>query len=918
AELFKETPEAISNTLKVAEKCNLEIPIKKLHFPKFAIPESQTPDTFLKQNSYRGLARRYKLTETEDIAKIKAELDQNHPAVSERLEYELKIIAKKGYSEYMLIVADFVNWATAQGIITTTRGSAAGSLTSYSIGILNINPLDYNLPFERFLTMFRPSPPDIDLDIADNRRGEVIDYVVQKYGKERVAHIITFGTMMARAAARDVGRALGMTYDSVDRIAKMIPMGSQGFPMYIDRAKQENPDLGKAYKNEPETKKLLDLAERVEGCCRHASVHAAGIVIAPRDLTEFTPLQLDTDNKQVITQYEMGACESVGLVKMDFLGIRNLSILGEAIKIIENKEGIKINLEAIPLDDKKTFAMLTRGETFGVFQLGGSGMTKYLVELKPEKIFDIMAMIALYRPGPIDSIPDYIKRKNNPKLVRVLDPRMRDILNMSYGIITFQDDVLLIAINIAGYSWEEADKLRKAMGKKIPAEMAKQKEKFIQGCIEKGQLTPEKAQQLFKLIEPFAAYGFNKAHAASYAHISYYTGYLKANYPVEYMAAVMTAESGDIEKIGEAIKECQHIGLAVLPPDINESQATFTVVERARGEQKQIRFGLTAVKNVGEGVVQSIIEERTKNGPFISLDDFVSRVHDKNLNKKILESLAKAGALDRFADRQAILENVENLLSYSRAQVKAKLSGQNSLFGTTRPGTGQAKDPTALSLKLIPSAPATLKDKLKWEKELLGLYILQHPFAGTSAKLKDMVWPVNLLGTAQKGSNLMLAGIVVETKKVTTKKGEAMMFVQLEDLTGKVELVVFPKAFFNSSKSWVEDAEVLVKGKVDTKDEEVKILVESVMVLTESNIDEIISDFAKMKARRAEYQKQNPPPAGPVVSNASTVPASGSSQGPQYLNSVNHRVPTSFKVNFNDDLRKKIEGLTGHDSVELV
>lgn len=929
AAMFPDDLEAVANTVTVADKCNLEIPLKKLHFPKYGLPANVGADEHLRENSYRGLAVKYKLTELQEVDLIKKELDSKNPGVSERLEYELGIISKKGYSEYFLVVADFVNWSRSQGIITTTRGSAAGSITSYSIGILNINPLDYKLPFERFLNPYRPSPPDIDLDIADNRRHEVLEYVVKKYGREKVAQIVTFGTMMARAAARDVGRALGMPYEQPDRIAKMIPLGSQGFPMYINRAKIENPDLAKAYLQEPETHKLLDLAEKVEGCCRHSSVHAAGVVIAPDDLTLYTPLQLDTEGGGLVTQYDMNACESVGLVKMDFLGIRNLSILGEAIRYVEKIHGVKVDLDKLPLDDKKTFEMLARGETFGVFQLNGSGMTKYLVELKPEKIFDIMAMIALYRPGPIDSIPDYIKRKHNPKLIRVPDPRLKPILEMSYGVITFQDDVLLTAINIAGYTWEEADKLRKAMGKKIPEEMAKQKEKFISGCIEKGKCKPELAQKLFELIEPFAAYGFNKAHAASYAQVSYQTAYMKANYPVEYMAALMSAESGDMEKIGEAIRECQRMGIEVLPPDINESFSLFGVVK----DTGKIRFGLAAIKNVGEGVVEAIIGERKERGPFKSLEDFLRRIRDKNLNKKMLESMSKAGALDRFGDRAALLENIDALLSFGRSAAKAASAGQNSLFGALTASTGAAAENSGLGIKLVAKTPMKLSDRLAWEKELLGLYITEHPFARTAPRIKNFAWPINRLAECPKDTLIFTGGIVANVKKVMTKKGEAMAFVQLEDERGQVECVVFPKVFFGNSQIWQKDYPLLVKGKIEVEEGVPKMLVNTAMLLTEQTIETMNANFAQAQGSQPNPQAVKIEPGNSVTiklpanldERITTDLKKLLSEYPgdkklfiKIANNAAQTVETGFKVNFSLDLKNKIEQLTGLNSVDLV
>ncbi|MFA4936665.1 MAG: DNA polymerase III subunit alpha, partial [Patescibacteria group bacterium] len=543
-EMLRDLPgfeHAIYQTTEIAKQINLEIPLSKLFFPNYTTPHGETTEVYLRLLTEDGLTKKYPGGVEEQVR--------------DRLEYELGIIMKKGYAGYFLVVADFVNWARQHEIIATTRGSAAGSLVSYLLGITTINPLTYNLPFERFLNPQRPSPPDIDMDFADNRRDEVIAYVTAKYGTSRVAQIVTFGTMMARAAIRDVGRVLGYPYGQCDRIAKMIPFGHQGFPMTIERALKETSELNALYTEDGEVKRLLELAKKVEGCARHASVHAAGIVISPTPLTDYTPLQMDVDDQHTITQYDMGACEAVGLVKMDFLGIRNLSILGSAIEIIEKTKGVKVDLDNLPLNDEATFSLLAQGNTMGLFQLSSSGMTKYLTELQPTNIYDIMAMVALYRPGPINSIPDFIKRKHNAKLISYLDPRLKDILQTSYGIITFQDDVLLISISIAGYTWEEADKLRKAIGKKIPKEMARQKEKFISGCIT-GGLTEAKAINLWQLIEPFAAYGFNKAHAASYAIVAYQTAYLKANYPVEFIAALMTAESDDMEKISAAVSEC--------------------------------------------------------------------------------------------------------------------------------------------------------------------------------------------------------------------------------------------------------------------------------------------------------------------------------------------------------------------------
>ncbi|MFA6424424.1 MAG: DNA polymerase III subunit alpha, partial [Candidatus Magasanikbacteria bacterium] len=538
-ERFPNDAEALANTAKIAERVNLKLELNKWVFPHLDLSPGKTADQTLRDLVYEKLPL---LITIDDVVRT-------------RVDYELGVIAQKGYSIYFIVVADFVHYARTHGIVETTRGSGAGSIVAYAMGITTVNPLYFKLPFERFLNPFRPSPPDIDADFADDRRDEMIAYVTQKYGADKVAQIITFGTMQAKGSIRDVGRALGYPYSFCDQVSKLIPMGVQGFGMTIAKAKDLEKDLMDLYNKNPQVQRLLDLAQKVEGCARHTSMHAAGVVIAPTPLVDFTPIQYETGGDKIITQYEMHAVESAGLLKFDFLGIRNLSILGRAVEIIEKTTGEKIDIFSIPWDDKKTYEMLARGETNSVFQLSGSGMTRYLKELKPSTIFDITAMVALFRPGPMEQIPEYIRRKHHPEAIEYLDPRMEDYLDQSLGLIVYQDDVLLTAIHLAGYNWEEADKFRKAMGKKIPAEMAKQKEKFVKGCRTFGKLPEAKIHLLWEMIEPFAAYGFNKAHAASYGVVAYQTAYLKANYPVQYITAALIAESGDMDKVPEIIRE---------------------------------------------------------------------------------------------------------------------------------------------------------------------------------------------------------------------------------------------------------------------------------------------------------------------------------------------------------------------------
>lgn len=813
---FKDTPDAVWNTQKIADMCDIELELGKWLFPDFKIPDGATYDGEIHRLAYEGIPMRG--------------LKENDSAVIERLEYELKVIRDKGYAPYFLVVADLLRFARENGILTNIRGSVAGSITTYLLNITNVNPLEYKLPFERFLNPERPSAPDIDMDYADNRREEVINYAREKYGADHVAQIGTFGTMMARGAVRDVARALGHPYAVGDKISRLIPEGSQGFPMTIDTALKMTPELADLYKNDADTKKIINLAKRLEGCVRHISVHAAGVVIAPRPLYEFTPTQFDPKGGKIITQYDMHAVEDAGLLKFDFLGIRNLSILGDAIRLVSERHGIKIDIDHIPLDDQKTFSMLARGETMGLFQLNGSGMTRYLKELKPTTIHDINAMVALYRPGPMECIPDYIARKHKPSLVTYLDPRMKDILAMSFGVITYQDDVMMIAINLAGYSWLDADKLRKAMGKKIPAEMQAQKEKLLKGFVA-GGLTDKKAQELWLLIEPFAAYGFNKAHAASYGQLAYQTAYMKANYPIEYMTAILTAESGDTEKISEIITESKRMKLPILPPDINASFGDFTIVDVTTGSntpdgsQAEIRFGLYTIKNLGTDIADAIIEERESNGKYKSIADFLERIRHKNLNKKSLEALVKVGAMDALGERGQMIANTEEALEYNKAQ-KNEMSGQESLFGMM---TDTSSIP---SLRLKSAEKAPQSTCLAWERELLGLYVSGHPLDDHRDKLEKIGSTVEGIKKLKDGAVAVAGGIVEDIRPILTKKGDKMAFVKLTDTTGTIELVLFPETFF-AHKEFFENPDrcIKVKGKISERNGEKTMIVERVKEL---------------------------------------------------------------------------------------
>jgi DNA polymerase-3 subunit alpha len=800
--------DALQKTLGIAAQCNLDLGLGTWHFPDIAIPEGQTYDQELRRLVEEGIKRRF-IGETEEIRK--------------RIEYEYEIITKKGYSPYFLVVADLLAFARENKILTTIRGSVAGSLVTYVLGITNVNPLLYKLPFERFLNPERPSAPDIDMDFADNRRDEVIEYTRAKYGQDKVAQIGTFGTMMARGVVRDVARALGLPYGLGDAIAKEIPMGSQGFAMTLERAMAENPELAKMYKSDAQVREIIELGKKIEGCARHVGVHAAGVVISPTPLTDYTPLQLDPKGGKLITQYDMYSIDenNAGLLKFDFLGIKNLAILAHSVELVEKTRGMSIDIENVPVDDQKTFEMLARGETEGLFQLNGSGMTRFLKELKPSTIHDINAMVALYRPGPMETIPQYIERKHNSGLVSYADPRMKDYLEFSHGVLVYQDDVLLTAITLGGYSWLEADKLRKAMGKKIPAVMEAEREKLIKGFIEYGKLKPQLAERLWKLIEPFAAYGFNKAHAASYGKVAYQTAYMKANYPVEYMAAVLTADAGDIDTVSIMVNECKRMNIPVLAPDVNESFGDFTVILGNGVAADSIRFGLYSIKNFGSGVADSIISERQRNGKFVSLSDFLTRVADNGLNKKGLESLIMCGALDSFGERGAMLAHIEQLLQYHRDAAQEQM--HDSLFADV---AGESH------IKVPPAPPATTDQRLVWEKELLGLYVSGHPLDKFKDKLDKR--PLNLAQIKERsypGTTTVVAGMIEDLRILLTKNGDQMAFIKLADFSGNVEAVVFPKSYVEYKSILRPEACIAIKGRVSNRNGEFSVVTEALKAL---------------------------------------------------------------------------------------
>jgi DNA polymerase-3 subunit alpha len=694
------------------------------------------------------------------------------------------------------------------------------------LGITTVNPLEYQLPFERFLNPLRPSPPDIDLDIADNRRDEMIAYARQKYGEHNVAQIGTFGTMMARGSVRDTARALGYDVATADRIAKLIPFGSQGFPMSIERALEEEPEFKKLYESDEDTKTIVDMAKKIEGCVRHISVHAAGVVISPIPLDEIVPTQWDPKGEaKLLTQYDMNAVEDIGLLKFDFLGLKNLAVLAEAVRRVRAIYGTEVDVEALPLDDAQTFEMLARGDTLAVFQLSGDAMTQFLKELKPSTIHDINAMVALYRPGPMKNIPEYIARKQGRKPVVYYHPKMKEFLERSYGILVYQDDLLSTALELAGYTWETVDKFRKAVGKKIPEEMAKQHVIFVNGCVEHSGMTEQQAEGLWALFEPFQGYGFNKAHAASYGRLAYQTAYMKAHYPAAYMAAVLTADAGDIDTISGLITGCKQMGIDVLPPDINESFGDFSVVpkEKTLDGTEKIRFGLYSIKNFGEGIADVIIDERKANGPYESLESFLERINNKNLNKKSLEALIQSGSLDRFGERGVMLANIQLLLSFNKESGERGTS-QDSLFGGK---TG----PFFSHFTLADAPPATQEQKLVWEKELLGLYISGHPLDKHAKFLEQSNTSISKLKELQPNMTSVVYGLIEDVRPIMTKKGDKMAFVHISDLSGTLEIVLFPKTFQEFRDVVAVGVCAGFKGKISSRNGEISLIADKVKTI---------------------------------------------------------------------------------------
>jgi DNA polymerase III subunit alpha len=923
-ESFKHIPEALENTVKIAKMCNLEIELGNTKLPNYEVPPGYTPESYLKELCEAGLKIKY---------------GDNIPTeYLDRMNFELSVIEKTGFASYFLIVQDFVNWAKKQGIVVGPgRGSAAGSFVSYLTGITNIDPIKYNLLFERFLNPERISMPDVDMDFADARRDEVLAYVREKYGHDHVAQIITFGTMAARGAVRDAGRALGYPYNFCDLTAKMIPAN-----MNIQDSIKVVPELSNLYNSDPAAKKLLDSASRLEGVARHASMHACGVVITPDPVVNYSPLQyVAGDEKNVVTQYSASTkssyVEKIGLLKMDFLGLKNLTIIQHAIKIIEKTKGVKINVDEIPLDDLKTFELLQKALTTGVFQLESGGMKRYLKQLVPTTFEDVIAMVALYRPGPMDWIPDFIARKHGRKKIEYIHPKLEPILKNTYGVAVYQEQVMQISQALAGFSLSEADMLRKAMGKKIPELIREEKIKFIDGCIQHG-IDKKIAEKVFAFIEPFAGYGFNRSHAACYALIGYQTAYLKAHFPTEFMAALLTSDQNDIDRIAIEIEECRVMGIEVLPPNVNESFVTFAAILKPKepesrtakkntnsGENnnanvvrdEKIRFGLGAIKNVGKNVANIIVEERKENGKFKNLTDFIERIQTKDLNKKSLESLAKSGAMDELGERNQLLENVEYILAYAKDFQRNQNSNQISLFGSA--GTG-IKMPE-ISLKEVPVADKM--QKLAWEKELLGLYISDNPLAEYINFFRQFSTPVQEIDSSHVGQIISVGVIIDKIKKVFLKNQKTMAFVGLEDAAGqKIEAIVFPKILDQYAGILLEANIVLISGKISDKDGSLKIICDEVRLINQEEIEryKTIENERKKETERINNTKKvfiklPKNSSSETLRNISEILSSAPDGNDKiYLEFVNgssetNRLETPYRINYNKEISDKIKKL---------
>ena len=877
----EEYPEVIRNTKKVADRCNVEIELGRILIPKYPLPEGENEHSYLLRLTYQGLLQRYNGTSKEEAEKLDPDdiIPQLSDEVRQRAEMELGVMGNMGYEGYFLIVQDFINWGKSQGIVFGPgRGSAAGSIIAYALNITDLDPLRYGLLFERFLNPDRISMPDIDVDIQDTRRDEVIEYCAKKYGEDHVSNIATFGKMFGRMAVRDVARVLEVPYAESDRLAKLVPPPNQGRHIPLSVSVKEDADLRKEYENNPTAKEVLDYAIQLEGTIRSHGVHACGVVIAPDTLVNYIPLEM-AQKGVVATQFPMGEVEELGLLKMDFLGLSNLTIINNAMRIIKKVYKEEIDLAHLPLDDKPTYELFQRGDTTGVFQLESAGMKRYLRALKPTHFEDIIAMVALYRPGPMQFIDSFIRRKHGEEPITYLHEGMRNSLENTYGILVYQEQFMQISKEWCGFTGGQADTLRKAVGKKKIDLMKKVKPEFVEGAVKVGGATREMAETFWTQLEEFANYCFNKSHAACYGLIAYWTAYLKAHYPDAFMAALMTSDHDDIDRLAIEITECKHMGLEVLAPDVNQSYVEFGVVPAA----KQVRFGMAAVKGVGVGAVEEIIRAREADGPFKSVEDFAKRVSTSKVNRKAWESLVKAGAFDALGDRSDLLFNLDTILTFASKLQKEALSGQVDMFAAL----GGDKLMPSVELKASP-VKYTSKEQLMWERELLGLYISAHPLDNYDAFFEEQTIPLHACTPQIDGQKVSVGGLVSTIRTIVTKAGTKMAFVGIEDKTSEMELIVFPRLYEQLGDSLQQDAVLKVSGTVNARDrdgnmtDEAKVIADEVNIVTDKELNEYQSHGRKMtapKGRAAVKNKRYPrknangAPAVTAAASAKAAPA---------------------------------------------
>jgi DNA polymerase-3 subunit alpha len=842
----KDHAEAILNTKRIADRCNVKLELGGMLIPTFPTPKGETEKSYLDELVYRGLAWRYGGIKRDETAKLSVDQAKKYipKDVMQRAQYELEVVDRMAFNGYFLIVQDYINWGKDHGIIFGPgRGSGAGSILAYALRITEIDPLLYSLLFERFLNPDRISMPDFDIDIQDTRRDEVIAYCSDKYGAERVANIVTFGRMAARAAVRDVARVLEVPYAEADRLSKMIPPPAQGKHIPLSVSVVKDTDLRNEYESNPVSKKVMDFAIRLEGTIRSHGVHAAGVVIAPDDIVKFIPLEM-AQKGVISTQYPMGPVEDLGLLKIDFLGLSNLTTINNALRIIKKVHKTEIDLDNLPLDDTETYELLQRGDTTGVFQLESAGMKRYLRDLKPTKFDDIIAMVALYRPGPMQFIDSFIKRKHGQEKITFLHPKFENALSQTYGILVYQEQFMQISKDFAGFTGGQSDTLRKAVGKKKIDLMRKVRTDFVEGAIKHSHADPKLAEKFWNQLEEFANYCFNKSHAACYGLIAYWTAYLKAHYPEAFMAALMTSDQNDIDRLAIEIGECKHMGITVLPPDVNEGFVEFATVPG----KKEIRFGMAAVKGVGVGAVEEILRTRDADGKFKSVEDFAKRVNTTRFNKKAWESLIKSGGFDSLGNRSDLLFNLETIQSFASKLQKEAISGQTDLFGDL--GDSAQLQPT-MSLQPAPIKHSE-RERLAWERELMGLYISAHPLDNYDKYFEEQTIPLIKITSDLDGKSLTVGGLISTIRTIVTKNGSKMAFVGIEDKYGEAETIIFPNLYEKIGPKLIRDAVVRVEGKVSGRDREgnigsdVKIIAEDVQFITDQELHDYESTGKKM------------------------------------------------------------------------